>query len=59
MRRGPRPTGERWTAEDEVLLRALLDAKTDRDLIARKLKRSRPAIQRRINILMKKRELEV
>jgi hypothetical protein len=59
MRRGPRPTGERWTAEDEALLQAMLDAKVDLYLIARKLKRSRLAIQSRIAILRKKRELEV
>jgi hypothetical protein len=58
MRIGPRPaTFERWTAEDEALLQAMLDAKTDLDLIARKLKRSRPAIHKRINVLRKKREI--
>jgi hypothetical protein len=56
MRIGPRPaTFERWTAEDEALLQTMLDAKTDLDLIARKLKRSRPAIHKRINVLRKKR----
>jgi hypothetical protein len=55
MRIGPRPAGERWTAEDEALLQTMLDAKTNRDLIARKLKRSRLAIERRIFILRKKR----
>jgi biotin operon repressor len=60
MRIGPRPaTFERWTAEDEVLLQAMLDAKTDLDLIARKLRRSRTAIEKRIMILRKKRELGV
>jgi biotin operon repressor len=60
MRIGPRPaTFERWTAEDEVLLQAMLDAKTALDLIARKLKRSRAAIEKRIIILRKKRELGV
>jgi hypothetical protein len=56
MRRDPRPAMfERWTAEDDALLRAMLDAKTDLDLIARKLKRSREAIYKRIIILRKKR----
>jgi hypothetical protein len=41
---------------DDALLLALLDSGTTRDLIVRKLKRSRPAIQKRINILRKKRE---
>jgi hypothetical protein len=60
MRIGPRAaTFERWTAEDEALLQTMLDAKTDLHLIARKLKRSRPAIHKRINVLRKKRELEV
>jgi hypothetical protein len=60
MRIGPRPaTFERWTAKDEALLRAMLDAKGDLDLIARKLKRSRTAIEKRISILRKKREVEV
>ena len=60
MRIGPRPaTFERWTAEDEALLQVMLDAKTDLDLIARKLKRSRPAIEKRIIIQRKKRELGV
>jgi hypothetical protein len=60
MRIGPRPAMfERWTADDEALLRAMLDAKTDLDMIARKLRRSRPAIEKRIIILRKKRELGV
>jgi hypothetical protein len=59
MKIGPRPTGERWTGEDEALLQTMLDAKTDRGLIARKLKRSRQAIEKRIVILRKKREVEV
>jgi hypothetical protein len=54
MRIGPRPAGERWIAEDDALLLALLESKTKRDAIARKLKRSLPAIQKRINILRKK-----
>jgi hypothetical protein len=56
MRIGPHPAWERWTAEDDALLMALLDSGTTRDLIVRKLKRSRLAIQKRINILRKKRE---
>ena len=56
MRIGPHPASERWTAEDDALLMALLDSGTTRDLIVRKLKRSRLAIQKRINILRKKRE---
>jgi hypothetical protein len=57
MRIGPPLTGERWTAEDDALLLALLDSKTERILIGRRLKRSLPAIQTRINILRKRREL--
>ena len=59
MRIGPPLAGERWTAEDDALLLALLDAKTERILIGRRLKRSLPAIQTRINILIlrKRREL--
>jgi hypothetical protein len=56
MRIGPHPAGQRWTAEDDALLLALLDSNTTRDLIVRKPKRSRLAIQKRINILRKKRE---
>jgi hypothetical protein len=56
MRLGPHPAGERWTAEDDALLLSLIDSKTARDLIARKLKRSRLAIEKRIYILRKKRE---
>jgi hypothetical protein len=37
-----------------VLLLALIDSKTARDLIARKLKRSLPALQKRINLLKKR-----
>jgi hypothetical protein len=54
MRIGPHPAGERWTAKDDALLLALLDSKTTRDTIVRKLKRSRPAIQKRISILRKR-----
>jgi hypothetical protein len=59
MRIGPRPAGRRWTDEDDALLQTMLDAKTALDLIARKLKRSRPAIEKRRDILRKKREVEV
>jgi hypothetical protein len=52
-----RLAGERWTAEDDAVLLTLLDSKTERILIARRLKRSFPAIQTRINILRKRREL--
>lgn len=57
MRMGPPETGERWTAEDDALLLALLHSKTERILIGRRLKRSPSAIQTRINILRKRREL--
>jgi hypothetical protein len=56
MRIGPHPAGERWTAEDDALLLALLDSGTTRDLIVRKLKRSRLAIEKRIYFLRKKQE---
>jgi hypothetical protein len=57
MRIGPPLAGERWTAEDDAVLLALLNSKTERILIARRLKRSFPAIQTRMNILRKRREL--
>jgi biotin operon repressor len=59
MRIGPHPAGRRWTAEDDALLQTMLDAKTARDLIARKLKRSRSAVEKRISVLRKKRKVEV
>jgi len=40
MRTGPRPTGRPRTPEDDAQLLALLEAKMDRILIARKLNRS-------------------
>jgi len=55
MRIGPHPSGPRWTAEDDALLLALIDSKTERILIARRLKRSQYAIQTRIRILRQKR----
>jgi hypothetical protein len=59
MRIGSRPAGRRWTAEDDAPLQTMLDAKTALDLVARKLRRSRSAIEKRISILKKKREVEV
>jgi hypothetical protein len=46
MKLGPRPTGRPWTpAEDEQLL-ALFDSRMDKDLIARRLKRTVQAVRR-------------
>jgi hypothetical protein len=56
MRIGPRPSGPRWTGEDDALLLAMIESKTSRLVIARRLKRSQYAIQTRIKILRRKAE---
>jgi hypothetical protein len=59
MKLGPRPTGPPWTpAEDEQLL-ALLDSRMDKDLIARRLKRTVLAILTRKYVLNKRRLVEL
>jgi hypothetical protein len=52
---GPRPTAPPWTPAEDAQLLALLDAKVDRVLIARKLKRTVSAIAKRRSILSKRR----
>src|SRR6267142_5192697 len=53
MKLGPRPTGRPWMpAEDEQLL-ALLDSRMDKDLIARRLKRTVQAVRTRKYVLNK------
>jgi len=55
MKLGPRPTGRPWTpAEDEQFL-ALLDSRMDKDLIARRLKRTVQAVRTRKYVLNKRR----
>jgi hypothetical protein len=56
---GPRPTGQPWTPEEDAQLLALLDAKLDRVLIARKLKRTVSAIAKRRSILNKRGLVEI
>jgi len=56
MKTGPRPAGDRWSSEDDRLLLALIDSKTTNTAIARKLKRSIPAINKRKRVLLKARE---
>ena len=56
MKIGPRPKGDPWTEEDERLLLALIASKTTKAMIARKLKRSIAAINKRMSILKKKAE---
>ena len=59
MKLGPRPTGPPWTpAEDEQLL-ALLDSRMDKDLIARRLKRTVQAVGTRKYVLNKCRLVEL
>jgi hypothetical protein len=41
---GPRPAGPAWTTEDDRKLLAMLEAGMDKQLIARKLKRTLAAI---------------
>ena len=47
MKLGPRPKGQPWTPAEDMQLLALLDSKMDTALIARKLKRTVPAIRKR------------
>jgi hypothetical protein len=54
MKLGPRPKGQPWTPAEDAQLLALLDSKMDRALIARKLKRTVPAISKRRAILNKR-----
>jgi hypothetical protein len=56
---GPRPAGQRWTPAEDAQLLALLDSKTDRALIARKLKRTESAIAKRRSILSKRKLVEI
>jgi hypothetical protein len=59
MKRGPRPTGRPWTpAEDEQLL-ALFDSRTDKNLIARRLKRTVQAVASRKSHLNQARLVEL
>jgi hypothetical protein len=51
---GPRPTAPPWTPAEDAQLLALLDAKMDRVLIARKLKRTVYAIAKRRSFLNKR-----
>jgi hypothetical protein len=51
---GPRPKGRLWTPEEDAQLLALLDSKTDKVLIARKLKRTVSAIHTRKSTLKAK-----
>jgi hypothetical protein len=53
MKLGPRPKGQPWTPAEDAQLLALLDSKMDTALIARKLKRTVPAIRKRRAILNK------
>jgi hypothetical protein len=51
MKLGPRPNGRRpWTPEEDAQLLALLESKMDRNLIARKLKRTVVAINIRLGV---------
>ena len=54
MRRGPRPTNRPWTPEEDAQLLALLELKMERPLIARKLKRTVPAINIHLRVLKAK-----
>ena len=54
MRRGPRPTNRPWTPEEDAQLLALLESKMERPLIARKLKRTVPAINIHLRVLKAK-----
>ena len=58
MKLGPRPKGRPWTPAEDAQLLALFDSKMDRALIARKLKRTVPAMRKRRAILNKRRLVE-
>jgi hypothetical protein len=51
MKLGPRPAGQPWTPAEDAQLLALLDSKMEIASIARKLKRTVPAIRKRRVIL--------
>ena len=55
----PRPATRPWTPADDAQPLALLDSKMDRDLIARKLKRTVSAISKRRAILNQRRLAEL
>jgi hypothetical protein len=48
---GPQPKGRPWLSADDEQLFALINAKTDRPSIARKLKRTDGAIRTRLKVL--------
>jgi hypothetical protein len=50
---GPRPAGKAWTPEDDRQLIAMVQAGVDKQLIARKLKRTVAAVQSRRGKLRK------
>jgi hypothetical protein len=54
MKPGPPPNGRPWTPAEDAQLLALLESKMDRDLIARKLKRTVSAITGRLRVLRAK-----
>jgi hypothetical protein len=47
----PENSNNRWTPEEDALLKSLIEANTSFNLIAAKLKRSVPAVRHRENIL--------
>lgn len=51
MKLGPRTNGRPWTPEEDAELLALLKSKTERPLIARKLKRTVMAVSGRLRAL--------
>jgi hypothetical protein len=59
MRLGPRQASQLWTPAEEAQLLALLDSKMEVASIARKLKRTVPAIRKRRVILNKRRLAEL
>jgi hypothetical protein len=59
MKLGPRPNGRPWTPEQDAQLLALLESKMDRDLIAKKLKRTVNAISRRLMVIRSAEGLKV
>lgn len=56
---GPRPRGRPWTPAEDAELLALIEANIERALIARKLKRTQPAVNSRSSVLKKRREDEL
>ena len=59
MKLGPRPAGQAWTPAEDAQLLALLDSKMDIAMIARKLKRTVPAMRKRRTILSKRGMIEL